>query len=424
MIKKTEVIPKKNPISFTQTLIKGFVTFSFIFSLFYCIHATFVAKGASYDLRNYLFNAKFLLNGQNIYSTDVYKQVSALAISACDFVDPFDVCPRYPPSCYSFLAPFTLVNWITAKWLWLLLNLILTCLLAKEISTLFCSKKHFLFLLVAMVCSIPWRDDIYWGQNAIWSLCFFILSLRLSEGKKPFFSGLALALALYKYSLTLPMCFYYLVYKRVWKNVLVAFGFHLILNGLISVWFHQPIFYFSTAFIKWCSNGIINSGEYDLFAFWALLHGKPVWIPYLISCLSLLLLILVLIKANHTDDLGVFTLTALISSIWVYHCDADDIVFILAIAWILERKTMSLSHILFSSGISLIAFLKYHYFTLDYLRPFQQGPSNLKGLNNILKTGTFPWTLDDLRIICFSFFWYFSIGILGYKLIRRQNKLL
>ena len=382
----------------------------FIFSLFTAVYS---ALSVSTDLQDHWVNTKALLSGSNIYDGAVYSQVSSMAASQYG-LPPYDVYPIYPPNCYFMLAPFALMSWPVAKVSWLVLSLILTFFLAKELSNGFCSGKHFPLLLAALVCSIPWRQHILFGQNAIWSLYFFVLAARLSGQNKTFLSGLALALALFKYSLTGPMCLYFLVYKRVWKNFLVAVGLHGAVLGFFSFYLHQSIFYLLLTPLKWCGHKS-GGGAYDFLGLWSQLGGKPAWIAYFFSVIALMALAWLMTKKGVADEGGIFALTAMVSTILTYHSMNDYIIVVFPVAWALTRERWDKSLVLFCLGIFLVGYLRGHYFHFDW----QPSHAFINDDNPASpQSPSFKLTFKSLYMISYSLFWYLSIGILGCKLAK------
>lgn len=391
-------------------LLKFLLGALFLFGLFNAVYSSLMN---STDLQEHWVNTKSLISGSNIYDESVYQQISSSAASQYG-LKPYDMYPIYPVSCYFMLTPFALMNWTTAKITWLLLSLLLTFLLAKDISNLFCSGKHFPLLLAALVCSIPWRHHVIYGQNAIWSLYFFVLSIKLNGQNKTFLSGLSLALALFKYSLIGPMCLFFLVYKRVWKNILIAIGFHGVVLFFFSIYLHQSIFYLLVTPLLWCAHKS-GGGAYDFFGFWTLLNGHPFWIPYVGSGILLAALTFILTRKNIYDDAGILALTAMVSTILTYHSMNDYVVVVFPIAWILTLEKWDKSLSVFLIGVFLIGYLRGHYFHLDW----HQFNAYISGdTGNPEGVTTTHWGFKTLYTASYSLFWYLSIFILGLRLIR------
>ncbi len=391
---------------------------AYVFSI--CVYFVFFGDSST-DLCLSWINAKNLLNGSDIYDDSIYKQVSTMA-SAQYGVDSFDMAPHYFPSCYALLAPFALLNWPAAKAFWLLINLWLTHVLAKETSNLFCSGKHYLFLLAALILSQPWRVNICFGQTAIWSFGFFLLSLRFQEQNKIFFSGITLSLALLKYSLTLPLCLYFLIYKRVWKNVILALGIHFLVHCVFSLYLHKSIFYLFMATLKWCGNGIIQVGRFDLFHFWFSINPKLYWMPYFCVGIVFLIYLFALYKKKEQpqDDFAVFVLSSMVSTILTYHSESDYVIVLLPVAWILTRKNLNLSIILFSIGVFLTGYLRNYFPPVWKINPHQvMAKTNLM---STLNSFVFHSDMHTVVEITYSLFWYFSISILSYQLIRQKSE--
>jgi Glycosyltransferase family 87 len=398
-----------------NNFLKFLLTALFAFGLFNAVYSSITD---STDLQEHWFNTKNLISGSNIYDDAVYNQIASAAASQYS-LKPYDMYPIFPPSCYAILTPFALMNWQAAKISWLVLSLLLTFLLAKELSNMFCSGKHFPLILAALVCSIPWRQHILYGQNAIWSLYFFILSVKLNGQKKTFLSGLALALALFKYSLIGPMCLYFLVYKRVWKNLLIAAGIHGAVLCFFSLYLHQSILYLILTPLKWCGHKS-GGGAYDLFGFWSLLNGHPAWIPYIGTLLALAALVFVLSRKNLKDEAGVLTLAAMVSTMLIYHSMNDYVVLVFPVAWLLAQPKWDKGLVLFCVGIFLVGYLRGHYFHFSWQPSHAYvGADATTATPSTLTTG--HWTFKTYYAASYSLFWYLSIAILGTRLVRASK---
>ncbi len=127
---------KKHPDWGKGVLKKLFSLFLGGVFLFALLTSVYSALRVSTDLQDHWVNTKALISGSNIYDDMVYNQVSSMATSQYG-LPPYDVYPIYPPSCYAMLAPFAMMNWTMAKTSWLILSLILTFLLVKELSSSF-----------------------------------------------------------------------------------------------------------------------------------------------------------------------------------------------------------------------------------------------------------------------------------------------
>ncbi|MGH7739852.1 MAG: glycosyltransferase family 87 protein [bacterium] len=290
-----------------------------LFSITYCLFPAFLTGGFEYDFHTTWMNAKNLIHGVNIYDEGIHKTISDYCFKNFHLY-PADTEPRFFASCFALLYPFTLARWETAKWIWLFINFTLTVLLSFEISRSFCSKKYFFFLLAALICSIPWRENCYCGQNAIWSIYFFVLSIKYEEKRNDFLSGVFLALSLFKYSLTIPLCFYFLAHKRVWRNIAWAAGIHLALNLFFSYFLHKSIFYLLWAPFHWILKGTNpNDTGYSLFKFFSLLKINSNWVPLAVSGLIFTSLIIWIFKKRSKDNLGILALLSMIVAIASYH---------------------------------------------------------------------------------------------------------
>ncbi len=131
------------------------------------------------------------------------------------------------PSLLWLLFPFTLLPPIGARYVWLIVNLLLTggigILLKNTYFKKVDNKIYFLFFLL-MLAGTPWRNQIGVGQHTVFSFFFFLLAVWFAEknGEKKsillFLGGVvSLTFCFFKYTLTAPLALYFL-YKKWYQR--------------------------------------------------------------------------------------------------------------------------------------------------------------------------------------------------------------
>lgn len=154
------------------------------------------------------------------------------------------------PSLLFLLFPYTLFSPLTARYLWLISNLIFTALIIVLLRKTFFkewNRVDFTIVYLLMIAGTPWRNQIGVGQHTLFSLMFFLLSIYLSENS-PFkskwmntiCSALALSVSYFKYTLTVPLSLY-LVYKRKWKELFLSVIPHIILTVFAACYLKDSI---------------------------------------------------------------------------------------------------------------------------------------------------------------------------------------
>ncbi len=228
------------------------------------------------------------------------------------------------PSLLVLLFPLCLFPWGTAKVLWLFLNLCFSLGIAILLKKTFFndwSPHAFCALALLMVAGTPWRNQLGVGQHTLFAFFFFLLAVYLEDN--PVWSGLALAVSYFKYTLTAPLALYFL-YKRKWKAFSISVAVHIILNLLMSVYTGIPIFAYIIKPLR-VSSRLSGEGSIDIGA---LTGGAGYWV---FICLGLALVLLFLaFRLPKGFEREYFSLLLLMSLVLTYHRSYDF--FVLAAA--------------------------------------------------------------------------------------------
>jgi hypothetical protein len=144
--------------------------------------------------------------------------------------------PNYPVAGLIPLLPLGLLPEATARWTWLVLNLGF----ASGIIFLL-QRKHPLpdwiaaSALLAFTASAPLRIALFNSQTPLYVLFTFLLAIHFTP-KRPWLSGLLLAISLMKYSITLPLMIWFGLRRERISSVMWAAGWHIFLILLASLW--------------------------------------------------------------------------------------------------------------------------------------------------------------------------------------------
>src|ERR1041384_2918438 len=109
----------------------------FIFSLVTTVWSSFADP---HDFESLFGDTQYLFSGHDIYNPVVIKQ--------------FGLGSDYWPTCYAMLLPLTFFPFSQANVFWLIINLALTILLARDLAELYLGKNYFWLVLALMVCSM------------------------------------------------------------------------------------------------------------------------------------------------------------------------------------------------------------------------------------------------------------------------------
>ena len=298
----------------------------------------------------------------------------------------FSQDPSYPVSAYVFLWPYAALPWRTARLLWALSNVGFMVILVSASGWLFLRtepKWKWWLAGCILVMGTPLRNLIGNGQHALFSLSFFVLALCCLEQEKPMWSGVCLALALFKYTVTVPLLIFFLL-KRSYRPLLVAACIHLVLWLFASVWAHAP----PLQMLRECIQVALGEthqgvdGFVDINAVLGRLGLSS--IPLLWQTLSVVLLVAaahMIFRYGKGQELLCLALLALLSSVVVYHRAYDMVVLIFALFYVLVQGRVQLRDrtvILFGLCVVLIWFIEKPIFLLQTRSdsPLAQGVIN------------------------------------------------
>lgn len=150
------------------------------------------------------------------------------------------------PSMLILLFPFTILGPCTAKLAWLVFNLVFSIIMLIEVRrTIFKDISSMLYVLVAliMLCGMPWQVCIGNGQHSLFSCCFFVLAIA-AMGKYGntrngnVLAGILLSIAYFKYTITIPLCGYF-IYKKWYKPIVISVIPHVVLTAWSGWWLNE-----------------------------------------------------------------------------------------------------------------------------------------------------------------------------------------
>jgi len=247
------------------------------------------------------------------------------------------------PSLLYLLSPWCFFAPGTARLLWLISNLIFTFLILYLLSLTFMKEteiRNFAIFALLMICGTPWRNQLGVGQHTLFSVAFFLLAVFLSEkneGEKKGFwflpAGLCLAVAFFKYTLTVPMTVYF-IYKRKWKELAVSIVPHILLTAAAALTLREP---FTDMLIKplKVASKLSSSGSIDLGA---LLGGGGISLVLTLVLMAGLTVFAFLCPVRRENDSLVISLAVLLANIMTYHRMYDFFVMILVFSYFNNKR--------------------------------------------------------------------------------------
>jgi hypothetical protein len=150
--------------------------------------------------------------------------------------------PNYPITVYGLLLPFGWIPWQAAAAAWAAVNLLaavavvllLRSIAAASSSSAHVRAYHWVFLGALFFCSTPVRDILSNGQFTLVSLACFLGSMRLALSERALLSGVVLAFAWIKFTVTIPLTLWFLCRKK-WIEAGVALAVHVAVGLAISL---------------------------------------------------------------------------------------------------------------------------------------------------------------------------------------------
>jgi hypothetical protein len=232
------------PIRWTQ--------FFCILASLYAVASTiyiFVETGkplGSRDFHQFWYAGHFILEGRDPYEAFFAKEPPSLPVVYLDGVTinqypvaqaDLEITPSNTPMMLLLLSPFAYFSWGVAKWMFLVVNLILMLVTGWLVIRYFPFRGIKLSPLDEVLIFLAYYDlsatriAIENGQTTLLVFLLMILALMYA-GRSWGIAGLALGIALSKYSLSLPV-FLFLLYKRNFKVLLLAVGVQLL--GVLGI---------------------------------------------------------------------------------------------------------------------------------------------------------------------------------------------
>lgn len=244
--------------------------------------------------------------------------------------------PSYPASTYILLSPFAHFEWETAKSVWLVANLIFIALLLLGMQKVFpvSSPTIFLLLVLSFLIASPLRTSLGAGQHNFISLAAFIWAYYFAHtGRNKSLSGILLAVAWIKYSLTFPLTLIFLR-RDTYKPVLFAAAIHAVLTCIaawrIGMWPHE--FFFNSVQVVLMGDG---TGFLNLIAM-SMSLDLPLPVPLTIIAIATVTVAVVLHRNQDADPLLILAFLGMFSCAVFYHHGYDFVVLLMC-AWALAQ---------------------------------------------------------------------------------------
>ncbi|MCR5420502.1 MAG: glycosyltransferase 87 family protein [Lachnospiraceae bacterium] len=242
------------------------------------------------------------------------------------------------PSLLMLLIPYTFLPPLAARYAWIISNLIFTVGIIVLLRQTFLKKADkyvFVAFMLLMIAGTPYRNQLGVGQHTLFAFFFFLLAVRLDEMEDSkcayVFSVLSLFVCYFKYTLTVPLCIYF-IYKRKYMKIIISAFFHVVLTLVAALWLDDSFINMIIKPLK-VSSALSAEGGID---FGALLKGSV--FAYLLAFFVMLFLLVMSFKLSKEMELQVISILILWSLIITYHRTYDFFVITVVLAFYLARQ--------------------------------------------------------------------------------------
>lgn len=203
------------------------------------------ARGAR-DFHQFWYAGQFILQGRDPYAAFFAGEQPALPIEYLDGVvlehypvaqSGLEITPSNTPAMLLLLTPFSYFSWVNAKLAFLVVNILLMLLIAILIirqipfAGIKLSFTHELFIFLIFIDLSATRIAVENGQTTLLVFLLMLVAVLYAERDERI-SGLALGLALSKYSLSLPV-FLFLLFKKKFKILMFSVGVQVL--GILGI---------------------------------------------------------------------------------------------------------------------------------------------------------------------------------------------
>lgn len=223
----------------------------------------------SLDLAPYWTGARLLSVGTNPYPAAIsgtFWDHLPSDIAAMD--PPFRGIPANAPLQLLLFQPLAQMDWGAARSVVVGLNLAAALAIPFLVTGMMkpaLPGGRLLLVAVLFWGQLPTRNVIANGQMSLVVLAASLLAVRWAHGR-PLVSGLALAVALVKYSLTLPLLAWFILFGW-WTPILLAAGIHLGSVLLMTILTHSSLVSFVRSYGAMIVGVPGHHGRLDLLSF-------------------------------------------------------------------------------------------------------------------------------------------------------------
>jgi hypothetical protein len=273
-------------------------------------------------------------------SADLMRRAEEVALFVRG-LDPYaDPDMTYPPTALPVFTPLVApFDGRSLRIVWLVGNLVALGFVLKSAVGDRCrswGRETRLAFCGVVAASKPARLTIGMGQYSLIPLALTLAAVQRAGQGRPWSAGLALAIALAKPTMVLPVLGLFAV-RRWWKALLVAAAVQGICLGAVSAWLGVGP---EQLIREWVgrASGQQAAGLIDAPSVLARIAPEVAEQGGLVSLVVLVTAFAVLYAGRHRSDLALASVACWFSAVFTYHRPYDLVLLIPPFAWLVEKE--------------------------------------------------------------------------------------
>lgn len=226
------------------------------------------------------------------------------------------------PSLLMLLIPYTMMRPLTARYAWLISNLIFTAIILAVLRATFLKNAdRFCYAAVCLliIAGTPYRNQLGVGQHTVFAFCFFLLAVFFDSKEEAYakvLTPICLFICFFKYTVTAPLAIYFIYKKRILSLITAVLG-HVAFTIMWAIRLNRSIADMIIEPLKVASN-LSSEGGLDLGA----VFGGSV-ISYVLLIVIGLGLVIIAVRMEEGHDNWFFAVLIMWSLILMYHRTYD-----------------------------------------------------------------------------------------------------
>ena len=215
---------------FNKEHVRLYLVSLLVFQIVSCSLIIHFALAGQVDFRTF-YTAGHLIRSGQVYDYPAELAAQNALVSPNRYALPF----LYPPYAALLFAPFSLVSYKVAYFIFFLLNLYF-CLAAATILrpyTLLIRARWRWAMPLLFLSFMPLGIALIYGQVSLFLLLLYCACFAAIQSEKPYLAGIFLSLALIKFQIALPIVLFFLLWRQ-WRFI-AGFASGAVALALVSL---------------------------------------------------------------------------------------------------------------------------------------------------------------------------------------------